>query len=790
MIVRDTCRGAGQYFVALMLMVIGCLVTPQAAHAADRPINREILNREILNREILGLYDSTKELQAEETRLHLWLEMPLNHLGYKLTLHDIAKGLPPVAEAKRYHAVITWFSDRVIDADRYLVWATQAARSGVKFVVIDSVGMLGDKGDLPRVNAFLTELDLAFAEYYVSDSSGTRIKTIDAAMTGFEHKLDPERLPGHQVVIAKSSAIKVHLSVTDPAHQWVKAPSSILVATSPKGGFIASGFAVRYDDAQDLVRWIVDPFKFLEAALGSKRRPIPDTTTISGRRIYFSHIDGDGWNNLTEVHPYSAERGSAAEVVLDTLIAPYPDLPVSVGLIAGDVDPDFGGVTTNAGIAQAMYVMPHVEVASHTHSHPYDWKYFENYDRDREITDVLSFASSETHYDDRSLRNLVAEWRNALPVDAKDARAVTHEGVRNAQLPRARPHHPFDLALEVHGALAAASELAPEGKRANLFLWSGNTRPFEAAVRETRLAGVRNLNGGDSRFDSAFPSVAYVAPLSRVVGAERQFYAVDSNENTYTNGWTGPFDAFRLLKETVDNTETPRRLKGFNLYYHAFSATKQAGLDSILGHLDYARTLPIAPITASHYAGIAEGFFSARIAEAGRDRWRISQRGDLDTVRFDAADDVVIDYIASTGVIGHTHHAGSLYVALDRAVREPVVALRSADRTALKPDHRSAHLIDGRWQVSALSRSRCNIAASVQGFGAGDMTWGGLAPGDYIVMVRYVGETIAEHRATAEQDGRLTFRLDADAVEPVELEILCATPSAAPIPSRAAGPLR
>jgi len=27
--------------------------------------------------------------------------------------------------------------------------------------------------------------------------------------------------------------------------------------------------------------------------------PKPDTTTLAGRRIYYSHIDGDGWKELT-----------------------------------------------------------------------------------------------------------------------------------------------------------------------------------------------------------------------------------------------------------------------------------------------------------------------------------------------------------------------------------------------------------------------------------------------------------------------------------------------------------
>ena len=64
------------------------------------------------------------------------------------------------------------------------------------------------------------------------------------------------------------------------------------------------------------------------------------------------------------------------------------------------------------------------------------------------------------------------------------------------------------------------------------------------------------MNGGDLRFDSEYSSVAYVAPLARTVGREHQIYSVNSNENTYTNGWTGPvMDAFKLLSK---HSTTPR----------------------------------------------------------------------------------------------------------------------------------------------------------------------------------------------------------------------------------------
>ncbi len=42
--------------------------------------------------------------------------------------------------------------------------------------------------------------------------------------------------------------------------------------------------------------------------LGDEMRPVPDVTTHSGRRMYYSHIDGDGWRNVTLVKPYKKDK--------------------------------------------------------------------------------------------------------------------------------------------------------------------------------------------------------------------------------------------------------------------------------------------------------------------------------------------------------------------------------------------------------------------------------------------------------------------------------------------------
>src|SRR4051794_6861787 len=48
---------------------------------------------EPLRREILALYDSREESRPDQTRIHRFAEMPLNHLGLVVTYWDINAGL-------------------------------------------------------------------------------------------------------------------------------------------------------------------------------------------------------------------------------------------------------------------------------------------------------------------------------------------------------------------------------------------------------------------------------------------------------------------------------------------------------------------------------------------------------------------------------------------------------------------------------------------------------------------------------------------------------------------------
>jgi hypothetical protein len=265
--------------------------------------------------------------------------------------------------------------------------------------------------------------------------------------------------------------------------------------------------------------------------------------------------------------------------------------------------------------------------------------------------------------------------------------------------------------------------------------WPGNCEPFEEAVRLTREAGVQNINGGDSRFDADYPSYSFVAPIGRQVGKERQIYASNSNENTYTNLWTGRYFGFRFLEATLENTESPLRLKPFNIYYHLYSAEKVASLNALLRNLDLADQEPLAPVKASQFSRIAQGFYTTDLYQISDSSWRVKNRGALQTLRFDRASTKKVDFGRSSGVIGQRHYQGSLYVYLDETAKEPVIALTEMQDPSEEPSTGNPYLIESRWPVTRLQNLGDGFRFETQGFGTAEMVWRVPGNGKWSVQI-------------------------------------------------------
>jgi hypothetical protein len=707
-----------------------------------------------INRDIIALYDSATEPQPHSTTLHQVVEMPLNHLGLRVTYVDLREPLPDLITATGYRAVLLWLKSGAKPPPAALEWIANVADAGVRIVIMGELTELAAGNDA-LFNRLLGRLGLHYEGYEIEATYRTRVAQLDEVVSQAERRLDPP-LPGFSVISLEPGRSTPHLTVVHPKGAGLA--ESVLVATSAAGGFIANNYAISYDVRADRLQWLIEPFAFFRRALlGNEYFPIPDVTTISGRRLYFSHIDGDGWNNTSSVEQYHEQRLPSAQVVLRELIAPYPGLPVTVGLVAADADPDHGGQLSAKPIARDIFALPQVEVGSHTYTHPYRWDFFEAYDRALE----------------QRLVQEATRPKNERPADLTTKAEPQAPPEPTAAMPRSYSRQPFDLGLEVEGALRAAEALAPPGKRAKLYQWSGDTRPFEAAVRMTRQAGVRNINGGDARLDSLYPSLTYLPPISRTVGKERQIYAVNSNEYVYV-GETGRDHAFLLLAETLRNTEQPVRLRGFNLYYHMYAAERSASLNAVRHFLELADKGAYVPISASHYAAIADSFFPTELWLDGPDRWSIHGRHDIETVRFDRAAGKSVDLPVSAGVLGMKRHGDALYVALDPAVERPIVALRDRDDDDRTADQTGRpYLSESRWRLSHLALAPCRIAFTASGFGPGQMSWRGLPAGHYRVEARRGSASVWSLAAQVDATGVLDFTIEAAGLEPLAVDISC-----------------
>ena len=580
-------------------------------------------------------------------------------------------------------------------------------------------------------------------------------------MVEFERPL-PDTLPSYEQISRIDPRVTSYLVLRKGGNPDT---DSHLITLGPAGGYAASGYIDKVFEDTEFRQWHLNPFAYFRAAFGTDDLPKPDVTTLSGRRIYYSHIDGDGWRNQTELAEYRDEEDPvlSAQVILDRAIRAYPDLPITVAPIVADLDKNWQGSDESLEIARAAFAEPQVEAGSHTYSHPFKWEFF----RDYRPEDELPFLSK---YGLDAAKNYSAYTGSTAAGGENDA---VHRLKNSAyEVPRAFGNFPYDLDQEFDGSIAFLSRLLPPGKKVELVQWSGNCQPYEAALVATRHAGVRNINGGDTRFDADFPSHTSVPPVGRPVGSARQIYASNSNENTYTNLWTSRFFGFKYLPVTFRNTETPRRLKPLNIYYHMYSGQKLASLNALLGNLDFARSQEITPVAASHYAAIGDGFYSTRLVRAGKNRWEVRDRGALQTLRFDQAAAKTVDFSRSHGVIGQRHHQDSLYVALDAGVTTPVVAIKNAAQVSLAGTTPSSLpvLDSARWRIWNLKPGTDGLHFTAQGFGDGDFAWIAPGPGTYALSAQGAAGSWTG-RGVAGTDGALKFSVPLSAIDPLELTL-------------------
>ena len=743
--------------------------------------NEEMPER--IPRTIIALYDSHIDRQEFNTNVHQLAEMPLNHLGLKINYHDIYDELPSGEYLTDVRGILLWLpGSGVPNPDQLIHWLIKQIAAGRSVVVMGGHGfernMQGEFADKELIKWFWKALGLKKNGAWTSVTYDMALRAKNMNMIEYERSFLGTLPPFPEMEIIDKSMESYASVISSGKGEKI----SEVISIGSKGSYVASGYAHITIKEGKKRYWFLDPYDFFRRAFAVEHFPIPDTTTQAGRRIYYSHIDGDGWRKQTLVPGYKENNMYSAEVILKEIIIKYPDLPVTVAPVAGDLDEQWFGTKEAVRLARKIFELPNVEASSHTYSHPFHWEFFKDYKVEAEkvfmeIYEDSNGTENETIKFFKNLVNTGASGSNPVldsPILAKNTTkysSITTEVKENYRTPRAFYNGPYDLKHDISGSIEFIKTVLPYGKRVELLQWTGNTLPFPGAIRESRRAGVRNLNGGDTRFDSEFDSVSWVMPIGRNVEGEQQIYASASNENTYTDFWTTRFFGHEFLIETFARTESPTRLKPMNIYYHMYSGERLASLNALRKNLDYVQSKSIAPITASQFAGIADGFYATEIEKMEDKRWGITNRGELQTIRFDKATFKGVDFSRSEGVIGQTHVHGSLYVALEPDHSSPIIALKTLTSSSHEPEADIPYLINSRWKVHQLEISNDNFQFKVKGFGHGEMVWYVPQAANYHIQVNYGDGSIDKWTSLVDENHKLIIPMDKTPVRHTSVSI-------------------
>ena len=336
------------FICAGLIWVLGA--TPGCSHSLGQ---KETLKKSVsplpqkkvehIKRYVLGLYDSSEKTAQDNNEIHNQAEMVLNHLGLMVRYHDIHKGLPPPEKLRGVRGILTWFQDdQMKGAQAYGAWVKEQCFNGLRYVMLEQYGAMRERGTqtpLPKkmLNSVFGALGFTYLEGDTDNPLLVEVVTKDSAMVEFERNFSNERLQ-FTPIVPLSSEVVPHLVV-----QRKDDPSSlgVMVATGKKGGWALGNYVVYRDPALQKRQWFLNPFLFFEMAFGVGKTPRFDTTTAMGRRIFYSHIDGDGLRNISEVD----RKSSSGKVVFEQVLKKYR-WPVTVSVITAEVDPKYIGNPT------------------------------------------------------------------------------------------------------------------------------------------------------------------------------------------------------------------------------------------------------------------------------------------------------------------------------------------------------------------------------------------------------------------------------------------------------------
>jgi polysaccharide biosynthesis protein PelA len=562
---------------------------------------------EVVPRKILVVQDRDTKDPLDLSAGVRDLATPLNYMGYDVEYADFDSPLPDNITPDRYAGVVAWIQRGAVpDPSVWQRWATARINDHVPMAFLgsfgfDAAGAAGSALDLQPVGG-------TFA------APVTVVKS--DPMIGFEIAAKPEPRDLQGVRVGSHSQPLLRVSANGALLDQV--------ALTPWGGYALSPYTVVSLDSIEQERWAIQPMAFMKAALHLQDIPSPNVTTENGRRLFMTHVDGDGFASRAEF-PGPDYSG---EALYEQIFSRY-QIPMTLSVIEGEVGPT--GLHKDISprleeIARKMFALPHVEIGTHTYSHPFQWE----------------------------------------QVDATGAQV--DRGGGDAAFSLNIPGYKFNIDREITGSINYInSRLAPPGKKTVLLQWSGDCRPPGYVVRKVYEAGVYNFNGGDTVITKSANSWTNIAPIGVDKGPDAyQVYAPNQDENVYTNDWRGPFYGFQRVLETFAMTDAPYRFKPIDVYYHMYSGTKVASLRAL--DQIFAATLkqPVMPVYVSEYIRkVLDWHHFAVAKEVGTQttQWRVRGNGEVRELHWPQNAAPALDQ--ASNVTGYSQGPDGTYIHFD-----------------------------------------------------------------------------------------------------------------------------
>ena len=525
---------------ATAAQIIGTDVTPYVTSEGRDIVGIGAI--EVMPRKILVVQNRDRDETLDVTFGVSYLATPLNYLGYDVEYADV-NALPAGITPDRYAGVVVGIETDPVDPAAWQRWVNARIADHVPVAFIGQFGFAAAEQEGAA-------LDLQPVPGPFAAPIGV---VVHDPMMGFEIEPKPDARDLVGVRVGAKSRPLLRLSSSGTTVD--------AAAITPWGGYALSPYTIVSLNGISQNRWAIQPISFLSAALRLVPMPSPSVTTENGRRLFMTHVDGDGFASRVEF-PGADYSGDA---LYQQIFTRYK-VPMTLSVIEGEVGPSglYPQISPRLeALARRMFALPNVQIGSHTYSHPFQ------------------MADIDTKTGARIDRGIGGDSSFSLNI----------------------PGYTFNLDREITGSIDYInSRLAPPGKRTEVLQWPGDCQPPAIAVRKAYAAGVYNINGGLTIIKKSASSWTNIGPIGVDKGpGAYQVYAPNQDENLYTNEWLGPFYGFTQVLETFDMTDRPLRFKPIDVYYHMYSGTKVASLRALDQIFSTVLKQPVLPVYTTDY---------------------------------------------------------------------------------------------------------------------------------------------------------------------------------------------